>query len=749
MRIATDAVAILWSDRMNETPIQVINRVFGYGRFRGAQAEIIDRVIAGGDALVLMPTGGGKSLCYQIPAILRPGVGVVVSPLIALMQDQVDALRQLGVRAAFLNSSLTPQEARTVEEAMLSGDLDLVYVAPERLLTERFLALLDRVQVALFAIDEAHCVSQWGHDFRPEYIQLHLLHERWPQIPRVALTATADAPTRAEILTRLGLEQAGQFVSSFDRPNIRYRIVEKANPRQQLIAFLRNEHPGDAGIVYCLSRRKVEETAAYLATQGMTALPYHAGLPAETRRTHQARFLREEGVVIVATIAFGMGIDKPDVRFVAHLDLPKSLEAYYQETGRAGRDGQAADAWMTYGLGDVVMLRRMIEESEAEERFKRVEMQKLDSMLGFCETTECRRQVLLNYFGEPLPKPCGNCDTCLEPVATWDGTQAAQKALSCIYRTGQRFGSSYLVDVLLGKNNERIRRFGHDQVTTFGIGQELSADQWKSVYRQLVAAGFIAVDIEGHGALRLTEQARPLLRGERRIRLRQDPDRKKSTGPGRRPVAELPTDPEALGLWEALRDYRRQLALEQDVPAYVIFGDATLREILAYRPRNRDELSRISGVGQAKLERFGEGFLRLLASHEAAHGRPDGLPRLPAKRATQSEVRAGGIALNDSVRESLTLLRSGLSVEAIAERRALKASTVYTHLSHCIEAGELSAAEVVTLDRDSIRAIEFAIERLPDSGPMSLKPVFEAFEGRHDYGVLRCVRAGMGIRAED
>ncbi|NCC27643.1 MAG: RecQ family ATP-dependent DNA helicase, partial [Gammaproteobacteria bacterium] len=367
---------------MNETPLQVLNRVFGYDRFRGAQSEIIDRLIAGGDALVLMPTGGGKSLCYQIPAILRPGVGVVVSPLIALMQDQVDALRQLGVRAAFLNSSLTQQEARAVEEAMGSGDLDLVYVAPERLLTERFLALLDRVRVALFAIDEAHCVSQWGHDFRPEYIQLHLLHERWPRIPRVALTATADAPTRAEILTRLGLEQAGQFVSSFDRPNIRYRIVEKANPRQQLIAFLRNEHPGDAGIVYCLSRRKVEETAAYLESQGIAALPYHAGLPAETRRTHQARFLREEGVVIVATIAFGMGIDKPDVRFVAHLDLPKSLEAYYQETGRAGRDGQPADAWMTYGLGDVVMLRRMIEDSEAEERFKRVEMQKLDSMLG-------------------------------------------------------------------------------------------------------------------------------------------------------------------------------------------------------------------------------------------------------------------------------------------------------------------------------------------------------------------------------
>ncbi|EGV19510.1 DNA helicase RecQ [Thiocapsa marina] len=734
---------------MNETPLQVLNRVFGYDRFRGAQAEIIDRVIAGGDALVLMPTGGGKSLCYQIPALLRPGVGVVVSPLIALMQDQVDALRQLGVRAAFLNSSLTLQEARAVEEAMLSGDLDLVYVAPERLLTERFLALLERVQVALFAIDEAHCVSQWGHDFRPEYIQLHLLHERWPRIPRVALTATADAPTRAEILTRLGLEQAGQFVSSFDRPNIRYRIVEKASPRQQLIAFLRTEHPGDAGIVYCLSRRKVEETAAYLATQGIAALPYHAGLPAETRRTHQARFLREEGVVIVATIAFGMGIDKPDVRFVAHLDLPKSLEAYYQETGRAGRDGQAADAWMTYGLGDVVMLRRMIEDSEAEERFKRVEMQKLDSMLGFCETTECRRQVLLNYFGEHLPKPCGNCDTCLEPVATWDGTQAAQKALSCIYRTGQRFGSSYLVDVLLGKKNERIRRFGHDQVTTFGIGQELSADQWKSVYRQLVAAGFIRVDFEGHGALCLTEQSRPLLRGERTLRLRQDPDRKKSTGAGRKPAAELPSDPEALALWEALRDYRRQLALEQDVPAYVIFGDATLREILTYRPRDRDELSRISGVGQAKLERFGDGFLKLLAAHAAKHGRPSTVPKLPVARSASVGARDRESGLTDTIRETLALFRAGQGVEAIAEQRALKPSTVYTHLERCIEEGQVAVKDVVRLDHDTVRAIEFAIERLPENALMSLKPIYEAFEGRYDYGLLRCVRAGMGVLSED
>ncbi|MFZ0789834.1 MAG: DNA helicase RecQ, partial [Chromatiaceae bacterium] len=505
---------------MTQTPLEILGRVFGYTGFRGAQQEVIERVAGGGDALVLMPTGGGKSLCYQIPALLRPGTGVVVSPLIALMQDQVDALRQLGVRAAFLNSSLPINEQQAVEQALLSGNLDLLYVAPERLLTDRFLALLNRVAIALFAIDEAHCVSQWGHDFRPEYIQLNLLHERWPQVPRIALTATADAPTRNEIVTRLALEQAAQFIASFDRPNIRYRIVEKDQPRRQLISFLRVEHPGDSGIVYCLSRRKVDETAEFLRSQGFKALPYHAGMPAEQRRANQAEFLRGEGVIVVATIAFGMGIDKPDVRFVAHLDLPKSLEAYYQETGRAGRDGLPADAWMTYGLGDVVMMRRLIEDSQSEERFKRVELHKLNALLGYCETTECRRVVMLNYFGEQHTEPCGNCDTCLDPVESWDGTVAAQKALSCVYRTEQRFGVNYLIDVLLGSDHERVRRFGHDRLSTFGIGKDLSADQWKSVYRQLVAAGLIAVDMEGHGALRLTDQSRPVLRGERRLHLR-------------------------------------------------------------------------------------------------------------------------------------------------------------------------------------------------------------------------------------
>ncbi|MEY6433917.1 DNA helicase RecQ, partial [Thioalkalicoccus limnaeus] len=493
-----------------QAPIEVLRRVFGYPSFRGAQQEIVEHVTAGGDALVLMPTGGGKSLCYQIPALLRPGTAIVVSPLIALMQDQVDALRQLGVRASFLNSSLPPDEQGRVERALLAGELDLLYVAPERLLTERFLGLIERLRIALFAIDEAHCVSQWGHDFRPEYIQLNRLHERWPAVPRIALTATADAPTRREIVARLGLAGAAQFVSSFDRPNIRYRILEKREPRRQLLDFLRREHPSDAGIIYCLSRRKVEETAAFLKDQGFAVRPYHAGLSGEQRRAHQAEFLRGEGLIICATIAFGMGIDKPDVRFVAHMDLPKSIEAYYQETGRAGRDGLPADAWLAYGLSDVVALRRFIEGSAAEERFKRVELHKLNALIGLCEATECRRQVLLRYFGETLEQPCGNCDTCLSPVATWDGTTAAQKAMSCIYRTGQRFGAGYLTDVLLGKDSERVRRFGHDRISTFGIGKDLSADQWRSVYRQLVALGLIEVEIDGHGGLRLTPASRPV-----------------------------------------------------------------------------------------------------------------------------------------------------------------------------------------------------------------------------------------------
>ncbi|WP_295880239.1 DNA helicase RecQ [uncultured Thiohalocapsa sp.] len=734
----------------SDTPLDVLNRVFGYPSFRGAQQRIIEHVSAGGDALVLMPTGGGKSLCYQIPALLRPGTGIVVSPLIALMQDQVDALRQLGVRAAFLNSSLMPDEQQRVEQALLDGTLDLLYVAPERLLTERFLSLLGRVRPALFAIDEAHCVSQWGHDFRPEYIQLDRLHQRWPDIPRIALTATADAPTRNEIVKRLELGRAEQFVSSFDRPNIRYRIVEKIQPRRQLLDFLRAEHPNDAGIVYCLSRRKVDETAEFLRAQGFDAIAYHAGHPPEERRARQARFIQGDSVVVVATIAFGMGIDKPDVRFVAHLDLPKSVEAYYQETGRAGRDGLPADAWLCYGLGDVITLRQIIEKGEAEERFKRVEQHKLDALVGLCETTECRRRTLLNYFGEQLPEPCGNCDTCLTPVDTWDGSVAAQKALSCIYRTGQKFGAAHLTDVLLGKANARIQRFGHDQVSTYGIGKELNANQWKSVYRQLVAAGFAEVDVEGYGGLKLTEASRPVLRGEQPVRFRRDPEQKARGA--RRSAAAAPTDPEAQALWERLRERRRALAAEQQVAPYMIFGDAALKEMLSYRPRNRQEFARISGVGAVKLERFAEDFLAVLAEHEAEHGRPTDLPSLPSDRTrdlpAHRPARDPGDGARDSDLASLVLLRQGLSPAQVAERRGFAERTVWDHLARCIQAGAADLSEVVDLPDTDLKRIRNALHQLADAPGMPLKPVFEALEGQYPYEVLKCVRAAELRAAE-
>jgi ATP-dependent DNA helicase RecQ len=591
---------------------QILHSVFGYSAFRGEQEAIVSHVASGGDALVLMPTGGGKSLCYQVPALLRPGVGIVVSPLIALMQDQVDALLQAGVKAAFLNSTLDGRAAGEVENQLLNGTLDLLYVAPERLLTPRFLSLLERAPIGLFAIDEAHCVSQWGHDFRPEYVGLSLLHERFPQVPRIALTATADAATRQEIVLRLGLEDARQFVSSFDRPNIKYRIVQKNNARQQLLAFLEAEHKGDAGIVYCLSRKKVEETAEWLREHGWDALPYHAGLDAGTRQRHQTRFLREEGVVMVATVAFGMGIDKPDVRFVAHLDLPKSVEGYYQETGRAGRDGLPADAWLAYGLGDVIQLKQMLDNSDADEQHKRLERRKLDALLGLCESTVCRRQALLAYFGESYAGPCGNCDNCLEPVDTWDGTVAAQMALSCVYRTGQRFGVGHLIDVLLGKEGERVTRFGHDRLSTFGIGKDHTAAQWSSIYRQLVAAGLLTVDME-YGALRLTDEARPVLRGEQKIDLRRDPEPRKGKGRakgGSKAPASVAAGDEAL--WQALKAKRLELAREQGVPPYVIFHDSTLLAMAQARPRRQDELAEISGVGERKLERYGEAFLEVL-----------------------------------------------------------------------------------------------------------------------------------------
>jgi ATP-dependent DNA helicase RecQ len=594
---------------------QILHDIFGYTSFRDAQQSIVEHVAAGNDALVLMPTGGGKSLCYQIPALLREGVGIVVSPLIALMQDQVDALQQLGVRAAFLNSSLDADAARAVLSQIHRGQLDLLYVAPERLLMPNFLASLEQVQIALFAIDEAHCVSQWGHDFRPEYRQLTVLHERFPGVPRIALTATADAPTRGEIVERLALEDARQFVSSFDRPNIKYRVTLKANARSQLEAFLQAEHPGDAGIVYCLSRKKVEETAVWLKAKGWDALPYHAGLDAAVRNANQRRFLREEGVIMVATVAFGMGIDKPNVRFVAHLDLPKSMEGYYQETGRAGRDGLPANAWMTYGLGDVVSMRQMLDSGDAPEQRKRVERQKLDALLGFCESTACRHQTLLRYFGEEHPGDCGQCDNCLQPVDTWDGTQAARMALSCVYRSGQRFGVVHLIDVLLGKTTPKVEQFRHQQLSTFGIGQGLNQTQWSSVFRQLVAGGFLESDMEAYGGLKLTEGSRPVLKGAQEVWLRRDaePARQRISKAERASRAKeafvgASDDP----LWQALKAKRMELAKEQGVPPYVIFHDSTLLEILNRRPQTLVDMARISGVGQAKLARYGDAFLQVL-----------------------------------------------------------------------------------------------------------------------------------------
>ena len=604
---------------MSDQAISVLQRVFGYPQFRGEQQAVIEQVLAGGDALVLMPTGGGKSLCYQIPSLIRKGVGIIVSPLIALMQDQVENLEPLGVAAACLNSSLTAAQANEVERRLLAGALDLLYIAPERLLGARCLGLLDQVEIGLFASDEAHCVSQWGHDFRPEYRQLTVLHERWPQVPRIALTATADAPTRREIIERLNLEDARQFVSSFDRPNIRYHVVYKNSARQQLLAFLRG-HPGQAGIIYCLSRRKVEDTADWLAQQGLTALPYHAGMSAEERAANQRRFLREDGVVMCATIAFGMGIDKPDVRFVAHLDLPKSMEGYYQETGRAGRDGDPAQAWLCYGLGDVVTMSEMIARGEADDERKRIERRKLDALLGYCESVRCRRQTLLAYFGEEHAGVCGNCDNCLTPPQTWDATEASRKALSAVFRTGQRFGVAHLTDVLRGGDTGRVRQLGHDQLGVYGIGADLDGERWRSLFRQLVAHGLLAVDIDGYGGLRLPAAARPVLRGEQPVHLRLETgSRSRRAAAGNRAAAATADlDEGQLRIFEALREWRRDSAREQGVPPYVIFHDATLRAVAQRHPADSDELATIPGSGAGKLERYGEQVLAVLAGADAA-----------------------------------------------------------------------------------------------------------------------------------
>lgn len=598
-----------------QTALSLLNTVFGYNEFRGNQAEVIEQVINGGDALVLMPTGGGKSLCYQIPALVREGVGIVISPLIALMQDQVEALQQLGVKATFLNSSLESKTAWQIEQGIIAGKYDLVYVAPERLLTSRFMQLLEQIPIALFAIDEAHCVSQWGHDFRPEYTQLSILHEKFPKVPRIALTATADDPTREEIITQLKLEQAKKFISSFDRPNIRYRITTKQHSRDQLLEFLSNEQTGNAGIIYCLSRKRVDELAAWLSEKGWPALPYHAGLSNAQRQQHQQRFLREEGCIMVATIAFGMGIDKSNVRFVAHMDLPKSIENYYQETGRAGRDGLPAEAWLIYGLNDIVTLRSMVDSSEANEQRKRLERRKLDALLGFCETTICRRQALLRYFGEQYPDSCQQCDNCLNPVATWDGKIAAQKALSCVYRTEQIFGVRHLIDVLLGKDTPKIQQFHHNKLSTYGIGKEYDASEWHSIFRQLIAANYLTVDISGFGSIKLTPKSNEILRGTQTIAFRQESEKKKKKIKASKAAGNPNTPQDAL--WEALKEKRLQLARAQSVPPYIIFHDSTLMEIHVQQPKTLEDFAKISGVGQNKLHRYGQAFIDIVNNVES------------------------------------------------------------------------------------------------------------------------------------
>ncbi len=700
--------------------LAILKSTFGYEQFRHSQQAIIQQLLDGNDALVLMPTGGGKSLCYQIPALVRAGTAVIISPLIALMQDQVDALQQLGIKAAFLNSSLDFNTAKAIEQQLVNNELDLVYVAPERLLSDYMLRMLDRCQIALFAIDEAHCVSQWGHDFRPEYQRLNILHQRYPDIPRIALTATADQRTREEIIIQLKLDNAQVFINSFDRPNITYSISDGSNPKQRLWKFLQEKHPHDAGIVYCLSRKKVEAIAQWLSDQGRVALPYHAGLPNDVKQKNQQRFLREDGVIIVATIAFGMGIDKPDVRFVAHLTLPKSIEAYYQETGRAGRDGTSANAWMAYGLQDVITLRQFTQNSNANEAQKRVEHHKLEAMLGLCELTSCRRHTLLAYFDEQSPAQCGACDNCQHPPEKWDGTQAAKKALSSIYRTDQRFGVNYIIDILLAKSDERIQRNGHDQVSTFGIGKEFSAVEWRSIFRQLIALGHISIDMERHGALRLTEKCRPVLRGEQQLSLRKQTIETKTSKATKQKGAIRPQDE---ALWQALRALRTLLAKEFSVPPYVIFHDTTLQDMLTQRPENVSEMLEISGVGEQKCQRYGQHFLSEIAKYP--------LPDLLDNN------------LSETINETLLLYQQGHTIEQISQQRDLKTSTIYTHFADTIEFGLLNVRDVIDITNDEYNKIVYAIESLVEEDKGQLKPVYELLDQAYDYGVLRCVQASI------
>ncbi|KAB0491368.1 DNA helicase RecQ [Pseudomonas psychrophila] len=708
---------------MLEQAQRVLKDIFGYDSFRGRQGDIIERVASGGDALVLMPTGGGKSLCFQVPALLRDGLAVVVSPLIALMDDQVATLEELGVAAAALNSTLSAEQQRDLANRIKRGEVKMLYLAPERLVQPRMMAFLQSLDIALFAIDEAHCVSQWGHDFRPEYLQLGQLAEVFPNVPRIALTATADKRTREEIVTRLHLQNAERFLSSFDRPNIFYRIVPKEQPRKQLLAFL-SERRSDAGIVYCLSRKKVDEVAKFLCEQGFPALPYHAGLPSETRAANQKRFLNEEGLIMVATIAFGMGIDKSNVRFVAHLDLPKSLEAYYQETGRAGRDGLPADAWMAYGLQDVVMLKQMLQNSEGDERHKRLEHHKLDAMLSLCEETRCRRQTLLAYFDEDMPQPCGHCDNCMDGVQTWDATEPARQALSTIYRTGQRYGTGHLIDVLLGRENEKTRSMGHQHLAVFGVGKDRSEGEWRTLFRQLVARGLADIDIEGFGGLRLSDSCRPLLRGEVTLELRRELKPQTTVKSSSASPASQLVRGEEREQWEALRALRRKLAEEHGVPPYVIFPDSTLLEMLRSQPTSLSEMATVSGVGARKLERYGEAFLEVLGGQAET-------PKVVA----------------DIRHELISLARAGMTPMQISGQLQCSEKNVYTMLAEAIGRQELSLEQALDLPEDLMEEVQDAF--LDGEGELpSVASIAEQFKGRVPEGVLYCVRAALQSELE-
>ena len=709
---------------MLDHAMRILKDVFGYDAFRGNQAAIIERVAGGGDALVLMPTGGGKSLCFQVPALMREGLAVVVSPLIALMDDQVATLDELGVAAVALNSTLSPDEQREIAERIRRGQIKMLYLAPERLVQPRMLSFLQGLDIALFAIDEAHCVSQWGHDFRPEYLQLGQLAELFPHVPRIALTATADKRTREEIVQRLHLDNAERFLSSFDRPNIFYRIQPKDQPRKQLLNFLA-ARKGDAGIVYCLSRKKVEEVADFLSSQGFPALPYHAGLPNELRAFNQKRFLNEEGLIMVATIAFGMGIDKPNVRFVCHLDLPKSLEAYYQETGRAGRDGLPADAWMAYGLQDVIFLKQMLNNSDGDERHKRIEQHKLDAMLALCEEIRCRRQALLAYFDEELPNPCGHCDNCIDGVETWDATEPARQALSAVYRSGQRYGVGHLVDILLGRDNEKIRAAGHQHLAVFGVGKGFSEVEWRTLFRQLVARGLADVDLDGFGGLRLSETCRPLLRGEVSLQLRREPKPAQAAKASSSAASQLVRGHER-DMWEALRSLRRKLAEEHSVPPYVIFPDATLLEMLRSQPGSLREMAEVSGVGARKLERYGQAFLQVLNG--------SGADDAPAPVA-------------DLRHELVSLARAGMTPTQIAGQLNCSEKNVYSLLAEAIAQQQLSLEQALDLPEELLGEIQEAF--LDGEGELpAVSEIAPLFVGRVDEAVLYCVRAALQAEFE-